>query len=71
MLCSAREREILRLIRTGRTNKQIAKELFISVRTVERYRSSIMHKAGLENRAELMAYAVKQGLFSGTEMQEQ
>jgi two-component system response regulator NreC len=68
---SAREREILRLIRMGRTNKQIAEELFISVRTVERHRSSIMHKAGLENRAELVAYAVRQGLLSGTEMQEQ
>lgn len=68
---SAREREILRLIRLGRTNKQIAEELFISVRTVERHRSSIMHKAGLENRAELVAYAVRPRLLSGTEMQEQ
>ena len=67
---SAREREILRLIRLGRTNKQIAGELFISVRTVERHRSSIMRKAGLENRAELVAYAVRQGLLSVTEMQE-
>jgi two-component system response regulator NreC len=68
---SARELEILRLIRLGRTNKQIAGELFISVRTVERHRSSIMRKAGLENRAELVAYAVRQDLLSGTEMQEQ
>jgi two-component system response regulator NreC len=68
---TAREREILRLIRMGRTNKQIAEELFISVRTVERHRSSIMRKAGLENRAELVAYAVRQGLLSGTELQEQ
>ena len=62
---SSREREILKLICKGRTNKQIAEELFLSVRTVERHRSSIMHKAGLENRAELVAYAVRQGFLSG------
>ena len=62
---SPRERAILRLICKGRTNKQIAEELFLSVRTVERHRSSIMHKAGLENRAELVAYAVRQGILSG------
>jgi two-component system response regulator NreC len=60
---SAREREILRLIARGRTNKQIAEQLSISVRTVERHRSSIMNKIGLQNRAELVAYAVRQGLF--------
>ncbi len=62
---SSREREILKLICKGRTNKQIAEELFLSVRTVERHRSSIMHKAGLENRAELVAYAVRQGFLRG------
>ena len=62
---SSREEEILRLISKGRTNKQIARELSLSVRTVERYRSSVMRKAGLQNRAELMAYAVLHGLLSG------
>ena len=62
---SSREEEILRLISKGRTNKQIAHELSLSVRTVERYRSSIMRKAGLQNRAELVAYAVVQGFLSG------
>ena len=55
---SAREREVLRLI---------AKRLSISARTVERHRSSIMNKLGLQNRAELVAYAVQQGLLSGGE----
>jgi two-component system response regulator NreC len=64
---STREREILRLICKGRTNKQIAEELFLSVRTVERHRSSIMRKAGLQNRAELVAYAVRQGFLSEAE----
>jgi len=58
---SSREWEILKLIYKGRTNKQIAEKLFLSVRTVERHRSAIMRKAGLESRAELVAYAVRQG----------
>jgi len=61
---SPREREILKLICKGRTNKQIAEKLFLSVRTVERHRSSIMRKAGLENRAELIAYAVRHGFLT-------
>ena len=66
---SSREREILRLICKGRTNKQIAEELYLSVRTVERHRTSIMRKAGLENRAELVAYAVRQGFLHEGDMQ--
>lgn len=62
---SPREREVLRLIARGNTNKEIAQELSISVRTVERHRSSIMKKIGLQNRAELVAYAVREGILSG------
>ena len=58
---SPREREVVRLIARGHTNKEIAKRLSISVRTVERHRSVIMNKLGLQNRAELVAYAVQQG----------
>ena len=64
---SDREREILQLIAKGRANKQIAEQLSLSVRTVERHRSSIMNKIGLHNRAELVAYAVRQGLFGREE----
>jgi two-component system response regulator NreC len=63
-MLSSRERRVLQLICKGRTNKQIAEELFLSVRTVERHRSTIMRKAGLANRAELVAYAVRQGLLT-------
>ena len=59
-----REREVLRLIYKGRTNKQIAKEMYLSVRTVERHRSSIMRRAGLENRAELVTYAVRYNIYN-------
>ena len=62
---SSREREVLRLVAQGRTNKEIAEQLSLSVRTVERHRSSIMNKVGLQNRAELVAYAVRQGFLSG------
>lgn len=44
---------------------EIAKRLSISVRTVERHRYSIMNKLGMQNRAELIAYAVQQGRMSG------
>jgi two-component system response regulator NreC len=64
---SSREREILKLVYKGRTNKQIAEELFLSVRTVERHRSTIMRKAGLENRAELVAYAVRRGFLTASD----
>ena len=64
---SPREREVLQLIARGRTNKEIAKRFAISVRTVERHRSSIMNKLGLQNRAQLVTYAVQRGLLSGEE----
>lgn len=66
---SPRERAVLRLIAQGRTNKQIAEELAFSVRTVERHRSSIMKKIGLQNRAELVAFAVRQGFLGDVDMQ--
>jgi DNA-binding NarL/FixJ family response regulator len=61
---SPREREVVRLIARGQTNKEIAKRLSISVRTVERHRSVIMSKLGLQNRAELVAYAVQHGTLN-------
>jgi two-component system response regulator NreC len=59
-----REREILRLIAEGRTNKEIAERLYVSVRTVERHRTAITQKLGLHNRAELVSYAVRRGLIN-------
>jgi two-component system response regulator NreC len=65
---STREGEVLRLIARGRTNREIAEQLSLSVRTVERHRSSIMNKIGLQNRAELVVYAVRQGLLGGDDI---
>jgi two-component system response regulator NreC len=58
-----REVEVLRLVATGYTNRQIAEELTISVRTVESHRASVMDKLGLHSRVELVRYATKQGLL--------
>lgn len=58
-----REREILKLVAEGNTNQAIAKLLVISVRTVETHRAHIMDKLGLQNRAELVKYALRKGLL--------
>jgi len=57
-----REREILVLIANGKRSAQIARELSISVGTVEAHRRNIMAKLGLHNVAELTKYAVREGL---------
>ena len=60
---SDREREVLRLLALGHTNQEIAKELFISVRTAETHRAHIMQKLRLSSRAELVRYALAGGLL--------
>ncbi len=59
---SRREREVLTLVATGKTNRAIATELFISEKTVARHVSNIFTKLGLSSRAEATAYAYKHGL---------
>ena len=61
---SARETEVLRLLAAGHTNQQIAKSLFISVRTAETHRAHIMKKLRLTSRAQLVHYALQHGLLS-------
>ncbi len=58
-----REREILQLVAEGRTNREIADRLFISVKTVLRHRTNIMDKLGFHNRTELIKYAISKGLI--------
>jgi two-component system response regulator NreC len=60
---SEREREVLRLLALGHTNQEIAKTLFISVRTAETHRAHIMQKLRISTRAELVRYAIAQGLL--------
>lgn len=59
---SQREREVLRLIALGHTNAEIATMLYVSVRTVENHRASVMRKLGLRTRAELVRHATEAGL---------
>ena len=60
---SLREREVLSLIVTGNQNDEIAERLFISKRTVEKHRASLMAKLEVKTVAELMAEAYKRGLL--------
>jgi two-component system, NarL family, response regulator NreC len=60
---SEREREVLRLLALGHTNQEIAKMLYISVRTAETHRAHIMQKLRLTTRAELVRYALAQGML--------
>jgi predicted ATPase/DNA-binding CsgD family transcriptional regulator len=59
---SPREAEILRLIAAGRTNREIADALFLSVRTVERHITNLYAKIGARGRADATAFALRRGL---------
>ena len=56
-----REREVLKLIADGKSNKEIGDVLFISVHTVERHRANIMNKLSLKKTADLVKYAIQKG----------
>jgi two-component system, NarL family, response regulator NreC len=60
---SDRERDVLHLLALGHTNQEISEKLFISVRTAETHRAHIMQKLRLSTRAELVRYALDQGLL--------
>jgi DNA-binding NarL/FixJ family response regulator len=58
-----RELEVLKLIAEAYTSKQIAEQLFISVKTVDRHRQNILEKLGMRDRVELTRYAIRRGLI--------
>jgi DNA-binding NarL/FixJ family response regulator len=58
---TSREREVLKLIAEGKSNKETADLLHISVRTVERHRANIMEKLNLKKTADLVKYAIQKG----------
>jgi DNA-binding NarL/FixJ family response regulator len=62
-ILTIREREVLKLIASGLTNKQIATQLFISVKTVETHRTNIMQKLDVHTTADLVRYAIKTGIL--------
>ena len=59
-----REREILKLIAEGKTSKEIAENLFISLKTVLGHRTKLMEKLDLRNRTDLIKYAMRKGILS-------
>jgi len=63
-LLTSREREILQLLAEGKSNKDVATKLDISVYTAETHRKRILQKLSLHNSAELVLYAVRKGIIS-------
>lgn len=59
-----REHEILGLVASGKTNKELAEALFISIKTVETHKTHILEKLGLRNTTELVKYAIKNKIIS-------
>lgn len=60
MLLTPREREVLQCIATGKSNKHIARDMNLSVRTVETHRLNIKRKLGIEGQADLIRFALEQ-----------
>ena len=63
-LLTSREREILTMVAEGKTNKEIANTLSLSVYTVESHRGSVMEKLNLHNTGDIVRFAIRNGLIS-------
>jgi len=61
---SEREQQVIRRVALGYTNREIAEQLHLSVKTVETYRARAMEKLGLRTRAQLVQYAARRGLLN-------
>ena len=61
---SAREREVLQLVAEGKSTREIAASLYVSVKTVETHRRQIMSRLNLLNIAQLTKFAVREGITS-------
>jgi DNA-binding NarL/FixJ family response regulator len=61
-LLTARELEVVKLIAEGHTSEEIAAQLVLSSKTVERHRANVLAKLGMRNRVELTRYAIRRGL---------
>jgi two-component system, NarL family, response regulator NreC len=59
-----REREVLLLAAIGHTNREIARTLHLSERTIHNYRANVMEKLGFHDRVELLKYAIRRGLIN-------
>ena len=62
-ILTPRELQVLKLIAEAYSSKEIAQELVISIKTVERHRQNILDKLGMSDRVELTRYAIRRGLI--------
>lgn len=65
-LLSVREREVLKRVAQGYTNREVSEELGLSVKSVEAYRARSMGKLGLRSRAEVVSYALSCGMLQAS-----
>lgn len=65
-LLTEREREVLQLVAEGKTNREIAELLNISIKTVDNHRTNLMNKLDIHDRAGLIRYAIKKGIITLT-----
>lgn len=63
-ILSDRELQVLRLVAQGYSSAQIAKQIFVGVKTVETYRSRFAEKLGLRTRSDVIRFAVQMGLLT-------
>ena len=68
---TARETEVLKLLARGKANKQIARELFVEEKTIKAHVSGILRKLGVSSRTQAALYAVRTGLVSMDELNEE
>lgn len=61
---TTRERQVLHLVAEGKTNRKVAKELGLAVKTVDTHRTRLMRKLGIHNQTTLVKYALKKGLIT-------
>jgi len=66
-----REKQVLKYMVMGKTNGEIAKELFVSTHTIKAHVSSVIRKFGVSNRIKAVVYAVVSGLTDGKSILEQ
>jgi DNA-binding NarL/FixJ family response regulator len=62
---TAREREVLAMIASGRSNKQMAMTLDLSIKTIEKHRANLMRKLGFRNLADVTRFALENGILGG------
>ncbi|MBZ5646998.1 MAG: response regulator transcription factor [Acidobacteriia bacterium] len=68
-ILSDREQQVLKLVAQGYSSPQIAKRIFVSVKTVETYRARFADKLGLRTRSEVVRYAIRMGLLTAESLE--